>query len=68
MRLHDVFWARRIQLQQRYKQAALAMGTARFNQRYGQPAESLNKSLMRLTDADLTRIGRLVLNPIPELE
>ena len=68
MRLHDVFWARRIQLQQRYKQAALAMGSARFNQRYGPAAEALNTSLMRLTDSDLARIGRLNLNPIPELE
>lgn len=68
MRLDDVSWGRRIQLQQRYKQAALAMGSARFNQRYGPAAEALNTSLMRLTDSDLARIGRLNLNPIPELE
>lgn len=68
LRLDDASWGRRIQLQQRYKQAALSMGTVRFNQRYGLAAEALNTSLMRLSDADLARIGRLTLNPIPELE
>lgn len=68
LRLDDASWGRRIQLQQRYKQAAISMGTVRFHQRYGLAAEALNTSLMRLSDADLARIGRLTLNPIPELE
>lgn len=66
--LDDASWGRRIQLQQRYKQAALSMGTVRFHQRYGLAAEAVNTALMRLSDADLARIGRLTLNPIPELE